>query len=351
MRVTRGELRNAAVEILTSFGESPEGAEWVAECLVKADMRGITTHGTYLLKPIAERVKAGMLVLPTRPEFLTDGCATVLIDGKNGLGPVAAKAAVEACMEKARNFGVGMALVRNTNNIGSLACYTELAAERDMAAVMACNAAPSMAPWGGAEAFVGTNPLAISFPAGAGYCFTADMASSVVARGKIRKALRQNEKIPAGWALDENGRPTTDPGEALRGTLLPVGGPKGSALALAIDIVSGLLSGSAYGPALKSFHAPEGPTGVGVFCMVFDVGCFMPVEKFKKILGEYVDSAKNVKKAAGFSEIFMPGELERRREQSSAEKGIELDDQTLGVINGLLKEINSKNRLGGFRFE
>ncbi|MGB9905268.1 MAG: Ldh family oxidoreductase [Desulfotomaculales bacterium] len=341
------ELRRVVAEILTSFGESPEGAEWVAGCLVKADMRGITTHGTYLLKPVAERVKVGMLDLPTRPELIAESGATVLIDGKNGLGPVAAKAAVEACVEKAKKFGVGMALVRNTNNVGSLACYTEFVAEQDMAAVVGCNAAPSMAPWGGAEAFVGTNPLAISFPVGTGYCFTADMASSVVARGKIRKALRQNEKIPASWALDKNGTPTTDPGEALQGTLLPVGGPKGSALALAIDIVSGLLAGSAYGPALKSFHAPEGPTGVGFFCLVFDVGRFMPVEHFKKLLGEYIDSAKGVKKAAGFSEILMPGELERRREQSSKELGVEVDAQTLGVINSLLKEINSQNRLGG----
>lgn len=347
MRVPEDVLREAAVEILTSLGEDPKGAAWVADCLVKADMRGIGTHGTYLLKPIVERAGAGVLALPTRPELIMDDCATVLVDGKNGLGPVAARMAVEACIQKAEKFGVGLALVRNTNNVGSLACYTELAAERDMAAVMGCNAAPAMAPWGGAEAFVGTNPLAIAFPAGGGYCFSVDMASSVVARGKIRKALRQNSRIPDNWALDQNGVPTTDPAEALKGTLLPVGGPKGSALAMAIDIISGLLAGSAFGPNLKSFHVPEGPTGVGVFCIVFEIGRFMPAGQFKERLGAYMDSAKKTRKAHGTAEIFMPGELERARERESRRLGVEIDLQTAEMINGLLEKINSKRRLGG----
>lgn len=345
MKVFKDDLKKSVVDILISFGESPAGAERVADCLIKADMRGISTHGTYLLKPIADRVKAGMLALPTKPEVVMNDGATALIDGKDGLGPVAGYMAIETCIEKAKQFGIGMVLIRNTNNIGSLAYYTQIAADHDMAAIMACNAAPSMAPWGGADPYLGTNPIAISIPTYNDSCFSADMASSVVARGKIRKASRQNTPIPEGWALDKNGNPTTDPNGALKGTLLPMGGPKGSALALAVDIIAGLMAGSAFGPDLKSFHVPEGPTGVGAFCITIDINRFIGLAQFGSLMGSYTDSVKNLKKAAGFNEILMPGEIELRKEQDSLKQGIELDAQTINDINALLNEIGSKQGL------
>ena len=129
---------------------------------------------------------------------------------------------------------------------------------------MSSNAAPSMAPFGGAEAFTGTNPIAIAMYTGRDLLFSADMATSVVARGKIRQSARRGIEIPGDWALDEHGNPTTDPNEALKGTLLPMGGPKGSAIALAVDILSGMVAGAQHAPDIKSFHDLDGPTGVGV---------------------------------------------------------------------------------------
>lgn len=345
MKIPVSTLKQGAEEILKYLGETPENAVKIAESLVKADMRGVSTHGTYLLKVISMRVEGGQLKLPTIPKVVSDSGATAIIDGVDGIGMVAGTAAIELGIEKAKQYGIGMVLIRNTNNVGSLAYYTQLAAEQGMIAIMSCNAAPAMAPWGGAEQLMGTNPMAISIPAD-GPGFTADMASSVVARGKIRKAARQGIEIPDNWALDEDGNPTTDPNEALKGSLLPMGGPKGSALAMAIDIISGLMAGSGYGQSLKSFHVLEGPTGVGASCIVIDVSRFMGVDKFKELMSGYTDTVKGMKTANGFKEILMPGEIECHKEENSLENGIEMDDQQVASLNEILEKAGSEIRLG-----
>ena len=166
---------------------------------------------------------------------------------------VAGSMAIELAIEKAKQYGIGIVLIRNTNNVGSLACYTQKAAEQGMIAIMSCNSAPAMAPWGGAEKFMGTNPIAISIPAD-GVGFTADMATSVVARGKIRKAARNGIDIPDNWALDINGVLRQIQTKLLKARCYRWA-DQGSALAMAVDIISGLLAGSGYGPLLKSFHA------------------------------------------------------------------------------------------------
>lgn len=345
MKIPVSTLKQGAEEILKYLGETPENAVKISESLVKADMRGVSTHGTYLLKVISMRVDGGQLKLPTIPKVVSDSGATAVIDGVDGIGMVAGTAAIELAIEKAKQYGIGMVLIRNTNNIGSLAYYTQLAAKQGMIAIMSSNAAPAMAPWGGAEQLMGTNPMAIAIP-GDDPGFTADMASSVVARGKIRKASRQGVTIPDNWALDADGNPTTDPNKALKGTLLPMGGPKGSAIAMAIDIISGLMAGSGYGKSLKSFHELEGPTGVGASCIVIDVSRFMDVDKFKELMTGYTDNVKGMKTATGYKEILMPGELEYHKEESSMENGIEMDDQQVASLDEILAKAGSEIRLG-----
>lgn len=347
MKVQYKELYECAEQILKYCGESEENAAIVAENLVKADARGVNTHGTYLLTPIWKRVKAGQLSLPTNARIVSDEGATALLDGGDGLGPVAGMLAVKTAVKKAKQFGISLVLIRNTNNIGSLATYTEAAAKEGMIALMSCNAAPAMAPWGGAEAFLGTNPIAMAVYTGQEKMFSADMATSVVARGKIRKAARNGETIPDNWATDSEGNFTTDPNEALKGALLPMGGPKGSAIALFVDIISGMLSGAKYAPDLKSFHTPEGTTGVGASLIVIDISWFMDLKVFQQHMDEYIKRIKNVKKAKGFSEIRVPGENKYDNEQKSLKEGIELDNSAIAAINELLVSIGSDKRLGG----
>ncbi|MCL1940462.1 MAG: Ldh family oxidoreductase [Synergistaceae bacterium] len=340
-RIAYQELFDAAVEILRACGESEDNAAITAASICRADARGITTHGSYLLTPIWKRVKAGQLTLPTQAKIETDSGAVAVIDGGDGLGAVAGELALRTAIKKAKEYGVSAALIKNTNNIGFLACYTEEAAKEGMIAIMGCNAAPAMAPWGSAEAFLGTNPIAIASYTGNDRIFSADMASSVVARGKIRKAARNGEKIPDNWATDGEGNFTTDPNAALKGALLPMGGPKGSAIALAVDIISGILSGASYAPDLKSFHEPEGRTGVGASLIVLNVSAFQSPEAFAEKMGAYTVSVKNLKKAKGFDEILMPGEIELNRERENIESGIPLDDNAVAAINELLNSIGS----------
>jgi LDH2 family malate/lactate/ureidoglycolate dehydrogenase len=345
IKVKQEELFACAYEILVAVGENSEDAKTVAECLIRADARGITTHGSYLLTPIVDRVKAVQLSLPTRTSIILEEAAIAIIDGGNGLGPVAGKRAVELSIKQASKSGISLVLIRNTNNLGSLAFYTELIAREGMIGLMGCNAAPAMAPWGGAKAFLGTNPIAIAVYTGKDMLFSADMASSIVARGKIRKAAREGKSIPNNWALDADGNQTTDPIAALKGALLPMGGPKGSAIALAVDIFSGILAGSSYGPNIKSFHSLEGVTGVGAVLMAIDIQKFVELNKFSSMIDEYFNQLKSMKTASFAKEIFLPGEIEYKKELNSRENGISLDDKTVETINELLGKFGSARHL------
>jgi LDH2 family malate/lactate/ureidoglycolate dehydrogenase len=248
-------------------------------------------------------------------------------------------------IQKGRELGVGLTLVRNTNHIGILAFYTLMAAEEGMVGIVMSNSAPSMPPWGGAEPFLGTNPISIAIPGGEKGAVVLDMSSSVVARGKIRRAQRMKESIPLGWALDETGTPTTDPEAALRGTVLPIGGPKGYGLALMIDVLAGLLSGSQWGPHVKTYHQLAGPTGIGVFLMALDIERFMPLHQFEGLVQSYSKSIKGSKRAKGVSRIYLPGEIESEKEEMSAREGIEINAETVKNLNQLLEKYGSSLRL------
>jgi len=339
------QLKKIAIEIIKGYGESETDASLVADCLVKADLRGISTHGTYLLIPIFDRLQAGMINIPTTIEVIKEKGSVTIIDGGNGLGQLAARRAMEISLQKAKDFGIAITSVKNTNNVSFLGYYTELASQRRMIGIAASNAAPSIAPWGSSESFTGTNPFSVSIPAKDRRPMILDMSSSVVARGKIRQAYRNKQPIPLGWALDSEGNPTTDPAEALKGTLQPIAGPKGSGLAIIIDILAGMLSGSQYGPEVKTFHKLEGATGVGVFCIAIDIEYFLDSEEFTSKVDCYIDSIKNLKKVKDVSEVYLPGEIEFLKEEKAKREGIDLSENTREKLNDILIKIGSKMRL------
>ena len=199
MRIAQSALLAAAKEILVLLGEETESARVASEALVTADMRGISTHGVNLLRMMSERVSARMLAMPTRVDVIADDATTAVLDGNNGLGQVAAHRGLRLSVEKARRSGLGMVCLRNTNNIGALGYFTSSAADRDgVASIVMTNGNPSVAPYGSAEPFFGTNPLSIGVPALPGRPLVLDMSSSVVARGKIRLASLSGESIPLG---------------------------------------------------------------------------------------------------------------------------------------------------------
>jgi LDH2 family malate/lactate/ureidoglycolate dehydrogenase len=345
MKVQPNRLKDVAIHILKGLNAAGQEAALVAEILVQADMRGTDTHGVHLLTLLPDRVEAGMIQIPTNLKVVKEGETTTLIDGGNGLGQVAVHRAMTMNIQKAKKFGLGCSLVRNTNNIGSLVSYTLMAAQEGMVGIVMTNAAASISPWGGTEAFFGTNPLSIAVPGGAEGPVVLDMSSSVVARGKIRLAERMKDPIPLGWALDETGAPTTDPTAAMKGTLVPIGGPKGYGLALMVDILAGMLSGSKYGQDVITFHQLLGPTGVGVFSLAIDIERFIPREQFNKLMDAYLTSIRTSKKAKGVSRIYIPGERKFEKEKQSLSEGIQISPELAKNLNKLLEKVKSPLRL------
>jgi LDH2 family malate/lactate/ureidoglycolate dehydrogenase len=336
VRIAADLLRKAAASLVRSLGAGPDEAREVADNLVMADMRGIPTHGVNFLPMLAQRVREGLVAVPTPLKVVSDSGAVVHLDGGNGLGQTAAAAGMRASIVKAGRYGVGLALIRRTNHIGLLAYYSLLAASRGMIGFCMCNGAASMAPWGGAEAFFGSNPFSVAAPGDPPVVL--DMSTTVVARGKIRRAERLKQPIPPGWALDARGAPTEDPGEAMKGTLLPIGGPKGYGMAFFVDLICGLLSGSSYSRELKTFHKPEGPTGVGVATLAIDISRFMPLERFSELAGEHLRAIHGSPRAAGTGRIYLPGEIEAEKERLSAQRGVEVDDAVCLALDALLEQ-------------
>jgi LDH2 family malate/lactate/ureidoglycolate dehydrogenase len=345
VRIAADHLKKVAAALVRCLGAGDEEARGVADNLVLADMRGIATHGVNFLPMLSQRVEQGLVAIPTSLKVLSDEAAVTHLDGGNGLGQTAASAGMRASIDKAGRFGVGLTLIRRTNHIGLLAYYSLMAAARGMIGFCMCNGAASMAPWGGAEAFFGSNPFAVAAPGGSETPLVLDMSTTVVARGKIRRAQRLKQPIPLGWALDAQGAPTEDPEAAMKGTLLPIGGPKGYGMAFFIDLICGLLSGSSYARELKTFHKPEGPTGVGVMTLAIDISRFMPPATFASLTGEHILSIRGSAKAAGTSRIYLPGEIEAEKERLAALRGVEVDDAVCQALDELLAKKGLSVRL------
>jgi len=338
VNVSSDHLRKIGLELLQTTGVGLQEAVLVVENLVAAELRGVPTHGINLLPAILERIAAGQMEVPTELKVIAEEQAITHIDGGNGFGQTAAAEGMRRCFEKARRFGIGFSLIRNTNNVGLLGLYSLMAVKEGMIGICACNGAASMAPWGGAEAFFGSNPFAIAAPAGNEDPVVLDMSTTVVARGRIRRAARLKERIPPGWALDASGAPTDDPKAAIQGTLLPVGEHKGYGMAFFIDLICGLLSGSSYARAVRTFHQLEGPTGVGVMTMAIDINRFMPLDRFSELIDEHIRMIRSSTKAKGQNRIFLPGEIEAELERLNNTRGIAVDPPVVKAIDGLLEK-------------
>jgi LDH2 family malate/lactate/ureidoglycolate dehydrogenase len=195
-----------------------------------------------------------------------------------------------------------------------------------MVGIVSANAAPSMAPWGGRAAQLGTNPICVAIPTGGDVDIVLDMASSVVARGKIRLAATTGKSIPLGWALDSDGRPTENPQSAMTGTLLPIGGPKGYGLALIVDVLAGVLTGSSFGVHVPSTDQLSEPPSSGFFVQALDIGAFADPLEFQQNLQQLIAEIRESPRAQGVERIFLPGEIEWRTKQERLEAGVPVPD-------------------------
>jgi LDH2 family malate/lactate/ureidoglycolate dehydrogenase len=242
MTLTVSDYRRLSQSALIEYGTAPELAETVTEALLWCDAHGITSHGLNMLPTYLERLHAGGINGQVSPKVIKQRGAVAVIDSQGGFGQVAGEFATRLALQQAKEHAVGLASVQNTNHGGALGYYTEMISQQGCVGFMAHNANATMAPFGGAETALGTNPLSFGFP-GKTYPVVIDMATSATAKGKLYELARKSDTIPEGLALDANGEPTTSVQAAIKGILLPLGGPKGYSLAVAVEMLTGVLSG------------------------------------------------------------------------------------------------------------
>lgn len=327
--------RSFACDLLRAHDVPDEDAPVIAACLVRADTRGVDTHGLVRLPGYLARVRAG-LVNP-RPDLVPHRVTPVAasLDGQDGFGFVVASRATTEAVDMAREFGVGVVSVRRSTHFGMAASYVLQAVEAGMVSLVFTNASPAMPPWGGRSALLGTSPIAAGAPGGERGAYVLDMSPAVAARGKIRMAARRGEEIPPDYALDAQGQTTTDPVAALAGVVLPLGGPKGSGLAMLMDILGGVLSGAAFGGDVgdqsKDFDRPQ---DVGHFILALRPDLFVPAEEYRTRMDTLVDRVHEAPRAEGVQEILLPGEREARLEAEREELGIPYDVAQLAELDG-----------------
>lgn len=323
-------LTNYCVSLFESAGMKKDEAIINTDNLIEANLTGVDSHGVSRMAVYLKRIREGVVEANTDLKIISENASTAVLDASNGMGAAASDKAMKLAISKARDTGVAFVTVRNSNHFGTAAYYTKIAAKEDMIGFAATNGASRMAPWGSMDTYFGTNPFSIGVPAGDELPIIADMATSVVARGKIILAAKNKKSIPLGWAINKAGEETTDAQEALDGTVLPFAGPKGSAIALIIDVMAGIMAGASFGPYIKDMYANfTEPTNTGHILGAFDISKFIPLEQFKKLIDQMIREIKGLTPSKGASEIFLPGEIELRTRQERLKNGIPVTEPVL----------------------
>jgi LDH2 family malate/lactate/ureidoglycolate dehydrogenase len=342
IRIPAKDLIQCSIALLQKAGVPRSQAETIAEIVVEADLRGVESHGLLRLPAYIHRVQAGLMTAVTEVKTVTERGATVLLDAQSGFGQVAGVVAMSQAIDRARQYGVGVAAVKNANHFGIAAHYAMMALPHRMIGIVTANAAPSMAAWGGAAPVLGTNPICIAIPTGGDVDIVLDMASSMVARGKIRLAASKGERIPLGWALDAEGCPTEDPQDALKGTVVPIGGPKGYGLALIVDVLSGVMTGADFGTRLTSVHELKQHSSVGFVTQALDVTAFGEWDEFQHSVTTLVSEILNSPRAPGVGRIYLPGEIEWLKQQDRLRSGVPVPREVLEELRHLAVELGAE---------
>ena len=327
-----------ARSLLAAHGVPEEDAATIAACLVRAELRGVDTHGLCWLPVYLDRVRKGLINPRPHLEVKRVTPVAASLDGDNGFGFVVGMRAIREAIAMAREFGIGVVSARRSTHYGMAAAYALPAVEAGMIAMIFSNASPAMPPWGGKNVMLGTNPFCMAAPAGKHRPVILDMSPAVAARGKIRRAQRRGETIPLGYALDVEGRPTTDPTAALAGTVQPIGGYKGSGLSMFMDIFGGVISGANFGGEVgdqaRMFDRPQ---GVGHFFLAMKPNLFVSEDEYRARMDALIERVHTAPRAEGFNEILLPGEPEDRHEARRRRGGIPYVASEVAVLNNEAK--------------
>ncbi len=325
--VDQAALGDWAKQVFVKVGLSEPDAAILTDSLLSANLRGVDTHGvTRMLGVYVKRIQLGLMNPKPRFEILREKASTALIDCHNSIGQLGAHFAMQKTIEKAKKTGTAFVATTHSNHYGAAAYWTMMALEHGMIGFSSVNAPATVAPTGGRTPMFGTNPFAIAVPAGKDIPFVLDMATTLVARGRIILYAKQGKKLEPGWAFDSMGRPTTDPAVALKGLLAPMGGYKGYGIAFAVDILSGILTGSNFGKHFPGMLAEnlETPTDVGGVFAAIDIESFMDLKEFNERMERAFAEVRSCDKAEGVERIYTPGEIEYYTARERMKTGIPL---------------------------
>ncbi|HZZ95084.1 MAG TPA: Ldh family oxidoreductase [Usitatibacter sp.] len=331
--IAEADLTALACRALEGLGVDPDDAARVVRILVLGDLFGHHTHGVLRLESYGERLAIGGI--NPQPLIREEQLAPALmrIDGDNALGPLVGMQALEGAMRCARNFGIGLVLVRDSNHFGAISPYSYIAAGEGFATIIGTNASVTIAPTGGKEARLGNNPIAFGVPNPGGAPIILDMAVSVAARGKIRDALKRGKPIPDTWAVDRDGHPTTDPQAALDGFLLPVGGYKGYGLSAIVDLFAGLLSGASFlTNVVPWMEEPGKPQGLGHFFIAIDTRVLGGAEWLASRMGDFASILHGTPPAEPGQPVLLPGEKELRNLAHHRQHGVPIETSVLDKL-------------------
>ncbi|MBM7645878.1 ureidoglycolate dehydrogenase (NAD+) [Scopulibacillus daqui] len=325
MRIAKHHLKELIKVKLNKAGLTEEHAEIVADVLVHADARGIHSHGAMRVEYYAERIAKGGINTDPDFKFEKTGPCSAIFDGDNGAGHVAAKSAMDEAIQMARENGIAVIGVRRISHSGALSYFVQQAAKEKLIGISVCQSDPMVVPYGGAEPYYGTNPIAFAAPGKDDYFIQFDMATTVQAWGKILHARSKNETIPDTWAVNEKGEPTTDPFDVK--ALLPIAGPKGYGLMMMVDILSGILLGLPFGNNVTSmYHDLTEYRNLGQLHIVINPEFFTNLNGFLENISQTMEDINNIKPAPGFDKVYYPGQRSAEREREYEENGIEIVD-------------------------
>ena len=350
IRVDAEKLIDFSERALQKVGLLEEDAQRTARILVATDLRGVDSHGVAHLAPYVKRIREGIINVKPEMKVFSQAPSTAIMDGDRGLGFVVGYRAMTEAIQRAEETGAGFITVRNSNHFGAGASYAMMALEHNMIGIAMTNTGVGVAVVapGSNKAAVGTNPLAVAIPAGKKTPFVLDMATSVVAGGKLEIAQKEGKPIPIGWAIDKKGKPITDPTKIINptkgvydnGGLLPLGGTptfgsyKGFGLGVLVDILCGVLSGSSAG-ILKT----PGVRSINHFFGALRIDSFLPVENFKKSMDEMITAFEALPTLPGFKHVYVAGGYEAEVEKDRKANGIPLNSKVIEELQELAKEV------------
>lgn len=340
--VPSDDLVAFTTDVLVACGLPDAQAAELAGLMIGADLIGSDAHGIFRLSQYVGWLRAGRI--NPRPDIRTvrRGPATALIDGDNGMGHLVMAQAARTAVEMARDSGVAWVGARRSNHAGAAALYAAMPVEHGMIGIyMAVSSANHMAPWGGAEPLLGTNPIAVGIPAGEEPPVVLDMATSVAAFGKIRSHALEGRAMPEGWVVNRrDGQPITDARAVRDGLLLPIGGYKGSGLALVIGLLAGTLNAAAFGHDVRDFGTePTGESNTGQLVIALDVARFVPIETFKAEVDRHLRDLHGSARLPGVDAIRIPGEQSRRRRDERLRRGVPLGPALIGDLDALAQAV------------